>query len=179
MSLTPISWLESVRRYFSWTRRTWCPESSNETFLGSGGGNESNTHQFTRINLKKFSHEFDVHDVYKVGIKRFWAQEAEMGKTANSSPNRREENFSWTRRTSYLESRNQTYFFAQEAEMSLTLITSHESGEEIFSWTRRTSRVERRNQTFLGSGHRKVSNTHLFARIGEKNFFHEFGGHDV
>ena len=33
---------------------------------------------------KKFFHEFDVHDVYKVGIKRFWTQEAEMGKTANS-----------------------------------------------------------------------------------------------
>ena len=57
----------------------------NQTFLGSGGENESNTHQFARIGLKKFSHEFDVHDVYKVGIKRFWAQEAEMGKTANSS----------------------------------------------------------------------------------------------
>ena len=85
MSLTPISWLESARRYFSWTRRTWCLESSNETFLGSGGRNESNTHQFTRINLKKFSHEFDAHDDYKVGIKRFWAQGAEMGKTANSS----------------------------------------------------------------------------------------------
>ena len=132
MSLTPISWLESARRYFSWTRWTWCLERSNETFLGSGGRKESNTHQFARIGLKKISHEFDVHDVYKVGIKRFWAQ---------------------------------------EAEMSLTLITSHESGEEIFSWTRRTSRVERRNQTFLGSGDRKVSNTHLFARIGEKKFF--------
>ena len=86
MSLRPINRLESARRYFSWTRRTWCLESSNETFLGSGGRNESNTHQFARIGLKKISHEFDVHDVYKVGIKRFWAQEAEMGKTANSSP---------------------------------------------------------------------------------------------
>ena len=86
MSLTPISWLESARRYFSWTRRTWCPESSNETFLGSGGRNESNTHQFAWIGLKKISHEFDVHDVYKVGIKRFCAQEEEMGKTANSPP---------------------------------------------------------------------------------------------
>ena len=54
-------------------------------FLGSGGRNESNTHQFSRIGLKKFSHEFDVHDAYKVGIKLFWAQEAEIGKTANSS----------------------------------------------------------------------------------------------
>ena len=85
MSLTHISWLESATRYFSWTRRTWCLEIRNETFLGSGGRNESNTHKFARIGLKKFSNEFDVHDVYEVGIKRFWAQEAEMGKAANSS----------------------------------------------------------------------------------------------
>ena len=294
MSLTPISWLESARRYFSWTRRTWCLESRNQTFLGSGGRNESHTHQFARIGLKKFSHEFGVHDVYKVGFKRFWAQEAEMRKTATACSYRRKKSFSWTLRISCLESRNQTFlgsggenesnthqfarigekkisqefdvhdvgkvgikrfwaqeaemsltpiswlesarryfswtrrtwclesrnetflgsgsrnesnthqfaridlkkfshefdvhdvykigikrFWAQEAEMSLTLITSHESGEEIFSWTRRTSLVERRNQTFLGSRDRKVSNTHLFARIGEKKFFHEFGGHDV
>ena len=178
MSLTPISWLESARRYFSWTRRTWCLESSNETFLGSGGRNESNTHQFTRINLKKFSHEFDVHDVYKVGIKRFWAQEAEMDKTANSSPNRREENFSWTRRTSCLEIRNQTYL-GQEAEMSLRPINWLESARRYFSWTRRTWCLESSNETFLGSGGRNESNTHQFARIGLKKISHEFDVHDV
>ena len=140
MSLTPISWLESARRYFSWTWRTWCLKSRNETFLGSGGRNEPNTHEFARIGLKKFSHEFDVHDVYKVGIKRFWAQEAEMGKAANSSV---------------------------------------VSARKRFSWTLRISCLESRNQTFLGSGDRNASNTHLFARIGEKKFFHEFYAHDV
>ena len=49
--------------------------------MGSGGENESNTHQFARIGEKKISHEFDVHDVCKAGIKRFWAQEAEMSLT--------------------------------------------------------------------------------------------------
>ena len=49
--------------------------------MGSGGENESNTHQFARIGEKKISDEFDVHDVCKVGIKRFWAQEAEMSLT--------------------------------------------------------------------------------------------------
>ena len=34
---------------------------------------------------RKFLHELDVHHVWKVGIKRFWAQEAEMSLTANSS----------------------------------------------------------------------------------------------
>ena len=140
MSLTQIRWLESARRYFSWTRRTWCLESSNETFLGSGGRNESNTHQFARIGLKKFSHEFDVHDVYKLGIKCFWAQEAEMGKTANSS-----------------------------------LVSARKSS----SWTLRTSCLENRNQTFLGFIGENESNTHQFARIGEKNMFHEFDVHDV
>ena len=33
----------------------------------------------------KYFHELDVHHVWKVGIKRFWAQEAEMSLTANSS----------------------------------------------------------------------------------------------
>ena len=47
-------------------------------FLGSWGRSESNTHQFARIGEKKIFHELDVHDVCKVGIKRFWAQEAEM-----------------------------------------------------------------------------------------------------
>ena len=109
MSLTPISWLESARRYFSWTRRTWSIESRNQTFLGSGGRNESNTHQFTRVNLKKFSNEFGIHDVYKIGIKRFWAQEGEIGKTANSSLVSARKKFWWTPRTSCLESRNQTF----------------------------------------------------------------------
>ena len=85
MGETANSSLVSARKNFSITLRISCLESRNQTFLGSGGENESNTHQFTRIGLKKFSYEFDVHDVYKLGIKRFWAQEAEIGKTANSS----------------------------------------------------------------------------------------------
>ena len=33
---------------------------------------------------KKIIHELDVHHVYKVGFKRFWAKEAEMSLTAMS-----------------------------------------------------------------------------------------------
>ena len=47
--------------------------------MGSGGRNDSKSHQ---IGEKKIFHELDVHDAYKVGIKRFWAQEAEMTLTA-------------------------------------------------------------------------------------------------
>ena len=54
-------------------------------FLGSGCRNESNSHQDARIGEKKIFHEVDVHNVMKVGIKRFWAQEAEMSLTAISS----------------------------------------------------------------------------------------------
>ena len=53
--------------------------------MGSGGRNESNSHQLTRIGEKKIFHELDVHDVSKEGIKRFWAREAEMSLTAMSS----------------------------------------------------------------------------------------------
>ena len=54
-------------------------------FLGSGGRNGSNSHQLARIGEKKIFHEPDVHHVYKVGIKPFWAQEVKMSLTANSS----------------------------------------------------------------------------------------------
>ena len=63
-------------------------------FLCSGGRNESDSHQLARIGEKKIFHKLDVDHVYKVGIKRFCAQEAEMSLTAMSWPNRRLENFS-------------------------------------------------------------------------------------
>ena len=62
-------------------------------FLGSGSRNESNIHQLARIREKKIFHELDVHNVQKVGMKRFWAQEAEMSLPSALS-NRLEENFS-------------------------------------------------------------------------------------
>ena len=78
-----------------------------------------------------------------------------MSLTPSARPNRREENFSSTRRTSCLETRNQR-FWAQEAEMSLTTPSARSNRrEENFSCTRRTPCPESRNQTFLGSGGRK------------------------
>ena len=67
--------------------------------MSSGGQNESiylksvylnesmslNSHHLARIGEKKIFHEFDVHDVWKVGIKRFWGHEAKMSLTANTS----------------------------------------------------------------------------------------------
>ena len=53
--------------------------------MSSGSQNDPNTQQLARIGEKKIFHELDVHDVNKVGIKRFWAQEAEMTLTAITS----------------------------------------------------------------------------------------------
>ena len=53
--------------------------------MGSGGRNESNSHQLARIDEKKIFDELDVHHVLKVGIKRFWVHEAEMSQTTVSS----------------------------------------------------------------------------------------------
>ena len=53
--------------------------------MSSGGRNDSNCYQLAEIGEKKIFHELDVHHVKKVGIKRFWAQEAKMSLTANSS----------------------------------------------------------------------------------------------
>ena len=51
-------------------------------FLDSGSRNESNSHQRVQASKMKTFHELDVHYVQKEGIKRFWAQEAEMSLTA-------------------------------------------------------------------------------------------------
>ena len=63
MSLTAISSLESPRRKFLRTRRKSCLQRRNQTFLGSGGRNESNSHPLARIDEKKIFHETDVHHV--------------------------------------------------------------------------------------------------------------------
>ena len=52
--------------------------------MRSGGRNESNSHQLAGMGEKKIFHELDIHHVKKVGIKRFCAEEAEMGLTAFS-----------------------------------------------------------------------------------------------
>ena len=57
MTLTPLSSLESARKKFLMNStyimsRKW--ESKNQTFLGSGGRNDSNTALFARIGEKKF-----------------------------------------------------------------------------------------------------------------------------
>ena len=62
--------------------------------MGSGGQTESKCQNLAPIGEKKIFHELDVHHVYKVGIKRFWAQEAKLSLSAKTSLNRREENFS-------------------------------------------------------------------------------------
>ena len=53
--------------------------------MGSGGQNESKCQKLAPIGEKKIFHELDVHHVYEVGIKRFWAQQAKMSLSAKSS----------------------------------------------------------------------------------------------
>ena len=72
--------------------------------MGSGVRNESNSHQLAPIGEKKTFHEVDVHHVNKVGIKRFWAQEAEMSLTAKSS-------IVWARRKFFM---NSTYIMSRK-----------------------------------------------------------------
>ena len=109
MSLTAIRSLEPARRKFSWTRRTSFLQSRNHLFLGSGCQNESNSHQLPGMGEKKIFHELDVHHLYKVGITCFWAQDAKMSLTAIRSLESGSRKFSWTRRTSCLQSRNHLF----------------------------------------------------------------------
>ena len=94
---------------FSWTRRTSCLQSRNHLFLGSGFQNESNSQYQAQICEKKIFHELDVHHVYKVGITCFWAQDTKMSLPAIRSLESARRNFSWTQRTSCLQSRNHLF----------------------------------------------------------------------
>ena len=55
--------------------------------MGSGGRNESTSHQLARIDEKKIFHELDLHHVKKVGMKRFWAQEGKMSSGRRNESN--------------------------------------------------------------------------------------------
>ena len=55
--------------------------------MGSGGRNESNSHQLARIGENKMFHELDVHHVNKIGIKCFWAQEVKMSSGGRNESN--------------------------------------------------------------------------------------------
>ena len=130
-----------------------------------------NTHQLARIGEKNFFHELDLHHVYKVGIKRFWAQEAEMSLTPMSS-------LESARRKFFM---NSTYIMSRKKESNVfglrrpnwvkQPIPRSNRRQENFPWTRRTSCLESRNQTFLGSGGRNESNTHRLAEPTRRKFF--------
>ena len=64
MSLTAIRSLESARRKF-FMNSTYIMSRKMESglILGSGGRNESNSHQLARISEKKIFDELDVHHV--------------------------------------------------------------------------------------------------------------------
>ena len=55
--------------------------------------------------------------------------------------------------------------------MTLTTISSRESARKKFFMNSTYIMCRKWNQTFLGSGGRKDSDGHQFARIGEKKLF--------
>ena len=58
---------------------------------------------------RRIFHELDVHHIYKVGITCFWAQDAKMSLPAIRSLESARRKFSWTQRTSCLQSRNHSF----------------------------------------------------------------------
>ena len=63
MCLTAISLLESTRRkFFINTTQNMC-KNLESNVLGSGGRNESNSHQLARIGEKKIIHKHDPEHV--------------------------------------------------------------------------------------------------------------------
>ena len=65
MTLTHISSLESVKKIFFMNSTYFISRKWESNVLGSGDRNDSNTHQFARIDEKKIFHELDVHHVQR------------------------------------------------------------------------------------------------------------------
>ena len=63
MSLTAMSSIESGRRIFFRNATHNMCRNLESKFLGSGGGNDSNSHQLARVDEKKIFHQLDVHNV--------------------------------------------------------------------------------------------------------------------
>ena len=63
MSLTAMNLLQSARRKFFMNSTYIMSRKKDQTFLGSAGQNESNSHEVARIGEKKIFHELDVHHV--------------------------------------------------------------------------------------------------------------------
>ena len=61
MSLTAISSLKSARRKLLMNSSQNMCKNLESNVLGSGGRNESNSHQLAKIGEKKIFHELDVH----------------------------------------------------------------------------------------------------------------------
>ena len=72
----------------------------------------SNRHEDARIGDQKIFHQTDVHHVYKVGIKRFCAQEAKMSLTTISS-------LESTRRKFFM---NSTYIMSRKMESNVFVL---------------------------------------------------------
>ena len=63
MIVTVLSFSNWREENFSSTRTTSCLESRNQTFLASGGRNESNSNLLAGIGEEKIFHELDAHHV--------------------------------------------------------------------------------------------------------------------
>ena len=179
MCQTANSSLESTRRKFFMNSTYIMSRKQESNVLGSGSRNDSKRNQLARIGEKKIFHELDVHHVYKEGMKRFWAQEAEMSLTAISLFESARGKFFMN--STYIMSRmkESNVFGLRRPKWVYKPLACSNRREEKFSWTRRTSCLESRNQTFLGSGGRNESNSHQLARIGERKIFHELDVHHV
>ena len=85
MSLSAKSSLQSARRKFIMNSAYIMSTKLESNVFGSAGQNWSKCQKLSRIGEKKIFHEHDMHHIWKVGIKRFWAQEAKMSRSAKSS----------------------------------------------------------------------------------------------
>ena len=125
---------------------------------------------------QKIFHELDVHHVYKVGITCFWAQEAKMSLTAIRSLESARRKFSWTRRTSCLQSRNDLPLGSGCQNES----NSHQlAGVGVKKIFHELDVHHIYKVGITGFWAQDASKSHQLAGVGEKKIFHELDVHHV
>ena len=132
MILTANSSQESARRKFFMNRRTSRLESRNETFLGSGARNDSNSQQLERIGKKKILHELDVHYVQKGSNQRFLGSGPRNESKSYQLARIGEKKIFHELDIHHVQKVGIKRFGAHEAEMTLTANTSLESARRKF-----------------------------------------------
>ena len=179
MGLTAISSLEWARKKIFMNSTYIMSREQKSNVFGSGCQNEPYSKQLARMGEKKISLELDVHNVQKVEIKRFSAQQANMRLTAISSLESARRKF-FMNSTNIMSRRYKSNVFGSRGQNEPNSKELAGMGEKKIFLELDVHHVQKVGiKPFLGSRDRNDSISHQLDGIGEKKIFHELNVHHV